>query len=304
MKTPPHLKTGDKIAIVTTARKISEAELLPAIKKFKEWGFEIVLGKNIYAKENQYAGSDEQRLSDFQKMLDDPSVNAVICARGGYGTVRIIDKIDFSSFVKNPKWIIGYSDATVLHSHIHNHFGIETLHAIMPLNFPADGIDNESLKTLKKAMIGEVLNYTIAHDKLSKQGESPGILVGGNLSLLYALSATPSDLDTSGKILFIEDLDEYLYHIDRMMLQLKRSGKLRKLAGLIVGRMTEMKDNIVPFGKTAYEIVHDAVKEYNYPVCVGFPAGHSDDNRALILGRKILLEVCSSETKINFNGPS
>lgn len=300
MITPPYLRPGDKIAIVATARKISEEELQPAIKKFREWGYEIFLGKNIYAQENQYAGNDEQRLFDFQQMLDDPSVKAIVCARGGYGTVRFIDHIDFSTFAKIPKWIIGYSDITVLHSHIHTNLGIETLHATMPLNFPADGKDNEVLHTLLEALKGEKLSYTLKHDALSKQGKAEGIFVGGNLSLIYALSSTPSDIDTSGKILFIEDLDEYLYHIDRMMQQLKRSGKLKSLAGLVVGSMTEMKDNTVPFGKTAYEIVSDTVKDYNYPVCIGFPAGHIDDNRALILGRKISMDVGTSESKILF----
>ncbi len=300
MISPPYLKPGDKIAIVSTARKITEEELRPALKKFAEWGFNTVFGGNIYTQENQYAGSDEQRLSGFQQMLDDPSVKAIVCARGGYGTVRIIDSIDFSAFVKSPKWIFGYSDVTVLHSHIHTHFQTETIHALMPLNFPSDGADNEALMTLKKALTGEKLQYHILHNSLSKQGKAEGILAGGNLSLLFALSATPSDIDTSGKILFIEDLDEYLYHIDRMMLQLKRSGKLKNLAGLIVGSMSEMKDNTVPFGKTAYEIISEAVKEYNYPVCMGFPAGHIDDNRALILGRKISLDVRTHETNAEF----
>jgi muramoyltetrapeptide carboxypeptidase len=300
MITPPYLKPGDKIAIVATARKITKEELQPALKKFMEWGFEVVLGKNIYAQENQYAGSDEQRLFDLQQMLDDPSVKAIICARGGYGTVHFIDRIDFSAFIKNPKWIVGYSDITVLHSHIHSNFQIETIHATMPLNFPSDGTDNEALLTLRKALTGEKLSYTLKNDSLSRQGKVEGILVGGNLSLLYALSATPSDISTSGKILFIEDLDEYLYHIDRMMLQLKRSGKLKSLTGLIVGGMTEMRDNMVPFGKTAYEIISDAVKEYDYPVCMGFPAGHTEDNRALIFGRKITLIVNESETNISF----
>lgn len=301
MITPPYLKPGDKIAIVATARKISEEELQPALKKFTNWGFDVVLGKNIYAHENQYAGSDERRLSDFQQMLDDPSVKSIICARGGYGTVRIIDRLDFSLFVKNSKWIVGYSDITVLHSHIHSNFQIETIHALMPLNFPEDGADNEALLTLKKSLTGEKLLYNIPRNSLSKQGKAEGILVGGNLSLLYALSATPSDINTSGKILFIEDLDEYLYHIDRMILHLKRSGKLKNLTGLIVGDMSEMKDNTVPFGKTAYEIISEAVNEYNYPVCIGFPAGHTDDNRTLILGRKILLNVNANETSIYFH---
>ncbi|MFH0867594.1 MAG: LD-carboxypeptidase [Bacteroidota bacterium] len=301
MITPPYLRPGDKIAVVATARKITEEELRPAIKKIAEWGFEVVLGENIYAHENQYAGSDKQRLSDFQKMFDDPSVKAIVCARGGYGTVRIVDRIDFSSFIKNPKWIIGYSDITVLHSHIHANYRIETLHSSMPLSFPVDGTNIETLRTLKSALTGEKLKYTINHDSLSRCGKAMGELVGGNLSLLYAMSATPSDINPSGKILFIEDLDEYLYHIDRMMFQLKRSGKLKNLAGFIVGGMTDMKDNTVPFGKTAYEIIYDAVKEYNYPVCIGFPAGHTEDNRALILGRKIRMDIKSHETNIEFS---
>ncbi|HNW99086.1 MAG TPA: LD-carboxypeptidase [Bacteroidales bacterium] len=300
MITPEYLKPGDNIGIIATARKISLEEIKPAIDKFLEWDFNVLLSKNIFAQENQYAGSDAQRLNDIQEMLDNPEIKAIVCARGGYGTVRIIDKINFNSFIKKPKWIVGYSDITVLHSHIHTHYNIETIHATMPLNFPADRSDNEALDSLKKVLTGEKINYSITHQPLSKPGKAEGILVGGNLSLLYALAATPSDINTSGKILFIEDLDEYLYHIDRMMLQLKRSGKLKNLAGLVVGGMTDMKDNTVPFGKTAYEIIHDAVKEYDFPVCIGFPAGHIDDNRALILGRKISLEVKDECSKIIF----
>lgn len=300
MITPEYLKPGDNIGIIATARKISLEEIKPAIDKFLEWDFNVLLSKNIFAQENQYAGSDAQRLNDIQEMLDNPEIKAIVCARGGYGTVRIIDKINFSSFIKKPKWIIGYSDITVMHSHIHTHFNTETLHATMPLNFPADGSNNDALTTLKKALTGENMSYSIPHNLLSKNGKTGGILIGGNLSILYALSATPSDINTSGKILFIEDIDEYLYHIDRMMLQLKRSGKLKNLAGLVVGGMTDMKDNTVPFGKTAYEIIHEAVKDYNYPVCMGFPAGHIDDNWALILGRKISLEVKDECSKIIF----
>jgi muramoyltetrapeptide carboxypeptidase len=300
MTTPQFLIPGDNIGIVATARKISPAELKPAIDKFSEWGLRVVLGKNIFSEVNQYAGSDEQRLSDLQQMLDDDTVNAIIIARGGYGTVRIIDNIDFSKFIKNPKWIIGYSDVTVLHSHIHQNFEIETLHATMPLNFPADGRDNSTLTSLKKGLFGEKLDYNIKANTLNKRGTATGILTGGNLSLLYALASTTSDINTSGKILFMEDLDEYLYHIDRMMMQIKRSGKLKNLAGLIVGGMTEMKDNAIPFGKTAYEIIAEAVSEYNYPVCYGFPAGHINDNHALILGRKINLDVSPEKIKIEF----
>lgn len=300
MITPPYLKQDDSIGIVATARKISKEELEPAIKKFNDWGLKVVLGKNIYETCNQYAGTDEQRTSDLQQMLDDDTIKAIVIARGGYGTVRIIDRIDFLSFVKHPKWIIGYSDVSVLHSHIHQHFGIETLHSSMPLNFPPDGKDNNALTSLEKALFGEKIEYQFESNKLNKIGKSKGLLIGGNLSLLYALAGTPSDISTSGKILFIEDLDEYLYHIDRMMQQLKRSGKLKDLAGLVVGGMTEMKDNTIPFGKTAEEIISEAVAEYNYPFCFNFPAGHIDDNRALIMGRKVLLDVSMNKASLSF----
>ncbi|MEK6615045.1 MAG: LD-carboxypeptidase, partial [Bacteroidota bacterium] len=217
MISPPVLKKGDKIGIVAPARKISQEEIRFAMDTFHEWELEVVLGKKIFGTTNQYSGSDEQRAKDFQKMLDDDSIRAIISARGGYGTLRIIDQLDFSSFRKNPKWIIGYSDITVLHSHIHRNFGIETIHATMPINFHKD---EKSVETLRKTLFGEKLSYEILQHELNRRGESIGKLVGGNLSLLYALIGSKSDISTDGKILFIEDLDEYLYHIDRMMINL------------------------------------------------------------------------------------
>jgi muramoyltetrapeptide carboxypeptidase len=291
MQTPPPLKPGDKIAFISTARKISPEELITAVDYFYKWGFEVVYGKNLLKEENQFAGSDKERAEDLQWALDDVNIKAVICARGGYGTVRIIDRIDFSRFASKPKWIIGYSDITVLHEHIHTNFGIESLHATMPVNFPTDGNENEALISLKKAILSEKLHYKIPSYPLNRSGIASGILVGGNLSILYSLIGSPSDMNTDGKILFIEDLDEYLYHIDRMMMNLKRNGKLAKLAGLIVGGMSEMKDNTVPYGKTAEEIIADAVTEYHYPVCFQFPCGHQQDNRALIIGRRAQLKV-------------
>jgi muramoyltetrapeptide carboxypeptidase len=290
MITPTYLKKGDKIAIVSPARKISPAEIEAAINIFKSWEVEVVLGKHLFASYNQFAGSDEQRLADFQQMLDDESIRAIICARGGYGTVRIIDNLDFTRFRANPKWIVGYSDVTVLHSHIHEHFGIETLHAVMPINFKYKCDSNPSI-TLKKALFGKGLAYHIQGEKYNRKGSSKGPLVGGNLSILYSLTNTVSDIKPNGKILFIEDLDEYLYHIDRMMVNLRRSGKLEGLAGLLVGSMTKMRDNDIPFNKTAYEIIAEAVEDYPYPVCYNFPAGHIEDNRALILGREVTLDV-------------
>ncbi len=295
MITPSYLKQGDKIGIVATARKIAIEEIKPAIDIFNSWGLEVVLSKNLFNTNNQYAGTDSERTQDLQTMLDDVSIKAVISARGGYGTIRIIDKLDFTSFKKHPKWIIGYSDITVLHSHIHN-FGIETIHATMPINFTKN---TEATQSLRKALFGETINYEIESHPLSRNGIAEAELIGGNLSLLYALSGSVSDVDTTGKILFIEDLDEYLYHIDRMMMQLKRAGKLDKLAGIIVGGMTDMKDNTIPFGKTAQEIIIDNVTEYNYPVCFNFPAGHIDKNLAIYFGRKVKLNV-GEKTKLTF----
>lgn len=291
LTTPLYLIKGDRIALVSTARKVSKEEMEPAIRMFTSWGLEVVEGKNLYASYNQFAGSDDERRADLQRALDDDSIRAIICARGGYGTVRIIDDLDFSRVVTNPKWIVGFSDVTVLHSHIHRHFNIETLHAIMPVNFKDKCESNPSLNSLKKALFGKKLAYTYPGEPYFRKGSCKGQLVGGNLSILYSLTNTDSDINTNGKILFIEDLDEYLYHVDRMMMNLRRSGKLDGLAGLIVGAMSKMHDNDTPFARTANEIIAEAVEDFPYPVCYNFPAGHADDNRALILGREVSLEV-------------
>jgi muramoyltetrapeptide carboxypeptidase len=291
MLKPPCLTKGDKIGIVAPARRINFDEVQPGIQLFQKWGLEPVLGTHLFGTENQFAGSDSQRQADLQQMLDDPSIHAIICARGGYGTVRIIDKLDFTGFCKNPKWIVGYSDITVLHSHIHKHFAIETLHSIMPVNIKEPDFTNDSIESLRKALFGEKLFYSKPITFHFKTGLSEGILTGGNLSILYSLMGTASEVDTSGKILLLEDVDEYLYHIDRMMMTLKRAGKLSNLNGLIVGGMDRMNDNVIPFGKTANEIIAETVAEYNYPVCYDFPSGHGDDNLALILGRRIRFNV-------------
>jgi len=292
VQSPQPLKAGDIVAIVATARKISEAELEPAKRLFESWGLRVVLPKNIYAEDNQFAGTDEQRAADLQWALDNEELKAVVCARGGYGTVRIVDRIDFNRFAKNPKWIVGYSDVTVLHSHIHTSLGIPTLHATMPLNIPADAVEKSypSTEALKRALFeGKTECQTAAHP-LNRRGDATATVVGGNLSILYSLCGSASDIDTEGKILFIEDLDEYLYHIDRMMQNLKRTGKLKGLKGLIVGGVTNMHDNTIPFGKTAEEIVMDAVKDYDYPVCFNAPFGHIEtENKALILGEKLTM---------------
>jgi|ERR1700757_107670 len=297
MNKTPYLKQNDKIAIVATARKISAEELAFSIEMLKAWGLQPVLGKNIYAIENQFAGSDKQRAEDLQWAINDDSIKAVIIARGGYGTVRIVDAIDFTKLKTTPKFIIGYSDVTVLHSHIHTHIGTPTLHATMPINFDKNA---EAVETLRKSLFGEKISYQFKSHSLNKNGEVNGILVGGNLSLLYALSGTTSDIDTKDKILFLEDLDEYLYHIDRMVLNLKRSGKLANVKAIVVGGFTDMKDNTVPFGKTAEEIILDALKEYNFPVCFNFPAGHIDRNLALYFGKEVNLKISKTNCSLSF----
>jgi len=294
MITPDYLSKGDKIGIVATARKIELNELKLASQTFKDWGLEVVFGNNLFKECNQFAGNDEERIVDFQMMLNDSSIKAIIFARGGYGTVRILDQIDWSGFVKSPKWLIGFSDITCVHSHVFSNKKIETVHGIMPLNF--DTASPESIESLHKCLFGKSLKYEVKAHPFNRKGMAEGILIGGNLSLIHTLKGSKSDINTAGAILFLEDLDEYLYHIDRMMISLKRSGHLSKLAGLVIGGMTVMNDNSIPFGETAYEIIRRTVADYDYPVCYGFPAGHFPDNRALILGRKIKLMVGDNVT--------
>lgn len=283
---PPKLSPGDKIAIVATARKISREEVQPAVEIFKSWGLDVVVDEALFLTDHQFAGNDAARASLLQKYINDPAIKAITSARGGYGTVRIIDSIDFSALEKNPKWIIGYSDITVLHSHIHTHTRLTSLHAAMPVNMQAHNINAASVQGLKNALMSEEqLSYTIPAHPFNRNGETEGELIGGNLSVLFSLLGSSSDVDTEGKILFIEDLDEYLYHIDRMMQAMKRAGKLSNLAGLIVGGMSDMRDNTIPYGHSVLEIIADTVKEYNYPVGFGFPAGHESTNMPIIMGR-------------------
>lgn len=300
MNRPEYLIKGDQVALVSTARKISVEELKPAMDLLKSWGLKAVVGKTIGAEENQFAGSDALRVSDLQHQLDNPEIKAIWCARGGYGTVRIIDQLDFSNFNKRPKWIIGYSDVTVLHSHLHN-LGFKTIHAEMALEITKKTSMTRS--TLRNALFGKshIIKYEI-QNTFFRQGIAKGQLVGGNLSVLYSLCGSPSAIDTKGKILFIEDLDEYLYHMDRMMQNLKRNGFFEQLSGLIVGGMNAMRDNTKafgfktdnPFGKTAREIVSETITGYNFPVCFDFPAGHMENNIALTMGKEVKMEVKDS----------
>lgn len=297
MITPPYLKKGDTIAICATARKNITDNLKPAIELAKSWGLEVIIGKTIGLDNNQLAGTDQERADDFQRMIDNPNIKAIWCARGGYGTVRMIDLVDFSKFSQNPKWIIGFSDVTVLHSHL-NHLGFETIHGIMPIN-----IDKASpivKETLRKSLFGEAITYAVQFEKENKVGFAEGELIGGNLSILYSLMGSESQVDCKGKILFIEDLDEYLYHIDRMMIGLKRCGCFESLSGLVVGSFTKMKDNDIPWGKTAYQIIADITKKYNFPIVYNFPAGHIHENNTLVLGKKAILEATKDGTILKF----
>jgi len=297
MKIPPSLQKGDTIAILATARKNIDDNLKPAIDLLHSWGLEVVIGKSIGLDDNQLAGTDAQRAEDFQQQLDNPNIKAIWCVRGGYGTVRIIDLLDFTQFKQNPKWIIGFSDVTVIHSYV-NKLNIATIHAAMPVTVGRASV--ESVETLRKAIFGENLKYEIPYSPANRLGFAKGEIVGGNLSILYSLMGSNAQIDCKGKILFIEDLDEYLYHIDRMMMSLKRCGCFEGLNGLIIGTMTKMKDNDIPWGKNANQIIEDVTKEYSFPILYNFPAGHFHDNRALIFGKQVSLELNATISKVIF----
>lgn len=289
--TPRYLQANDKVAIVSTARKITMEEIIPAINLFKSWNLDVVVGDTIGFEDNQEAGTDKQRAQDLQKFLDDDTIKAIFCARGGYGTVRILDLINFNDFIYCPKWIVGYSDVTALLSHIYFNYNIESIHGIMPINI-TDNKDNVAVNSLKDILFNNKNEIIFNAHSLNRKGRSSGEIIGGNLSVLYSLMGSNSFVDTDGKILFIEDLDEYLYHIDRMMMALKRAGKLSNLKGLIVGQMSDMHDNTISFGKTAEEIVFDAVKYYDYPVCFNAPIGHiGENNHAIVYGRETIIDV-------------
>lgn len=300
---PPYLKKGDRVAIVAPAKKIAAERINNAVEILSGWGLEVITGKHILGAYNYFSGTDEQRTADMQEALDDHSVKAIFCARGGYGTVKIIDHLNFERFKAHPKWIIGYSDITVLHSHINKVLDTETIHAPMPLDYPAEDLEQHpGLMTLKKALFGEQLSYSIANHKLNRLGHTQAELSGGNISVINSLQGSISETDTHGQILFIEDVGESLYHLDRMMTALKRAGKLASLKGLIVGNLTGFKDNdnSYAFNKSPEQIITEAVAEYNYPVCFGFPAGHEKESVSMIMGREVLLNVDSTQAHVLF----
>ena len=286
---PPPLRPGQRVALVAPARKISPAEVELARQTLTGWGLNVVLGESIGAASHQFAGDDELRRRDFQRQLDDPAIRAIFCARGGYGTARLVDELDFRAFAENTKWVAGFSDVTVLNCHLLR-LGYQSIHGVMPVLF-GQASGEGALKSLRNALFGEPGTCAAPAHPLNHPGTARGELVGGNLSLLHTLTGTRSQASFAGRILFLEDLDEYLYHIDRMLLHLHRSGQLAGLAGLAVGHFSQLRDNAVPFGQSAYEIIDHYARRYAFPVGYGFPVGHEPANQALVVGRKATLTV-------------
>lgn len=288
---PSPLRPGDTIGITCPAGYVSLDRVTCAIETLKSWGFQVKVGQTVGSEYHYFSGHDTERLQDLQQMLDDTEVKAILMGRGGYGCSRIVDDLDFTAFLKQPKWMCGFSDITVLHSHIQVNFGIPTLHSPMCAAFRPDSVDEQPVQSLKKALLGEALDYEIPAHPFNRKGSGAGILTGGNLAMLAHLTGSPSQVDTKGKILFIEDVGEYLYNTDRLLLNLKRSGQLAGLAGLVVGSFTDMQDTERPFGQTVEEIIWDKVKDYDYPVLFGFPCGHQEENVTLQLGMQQELVV-------------
>jgi muramoyltetrapeptide carboxypeptidase len=296
-KIPHYLKKGDTIGIVAPAGFMQIEKMQSCIEILDSWGYTVELGTTTHSSSSNYfSGTDEERLNDLQSMLDNKHIKAILCARGGYGMSRIIDQLSFKKFRKHPKWIIGFSDITVLHAHLLRNYKIASLHAPMAAAFNVGEQNNPFLAALKNSLIGEPQTYECAYHPYNITGHGKGILYGGNLSLIVHLIGTNSDVKTANKILFLEDVGEYLYNIDRMFVQLKRAGKLKKLKGLIIGGFTEIKDTERPFGKTAYEIIQEHIKDADYPVCFGFPVSHNKENFALKIGQSYKLDVHESKT--------
>ncbi|HEY4063499.1 MAG TPA: LD-carboxypeptidase [Puia sp.] len=296
---PPYLHPGDTIGIVCPAGYMPREKAQTCIDTLQSWGYHVRTGPTLGSdSENYFSGTDDERLADLQQLLDDPSINAILCGRGGYGIGRIIDRIDFSMFKKAPKWIIGFSDITLLHTHVLTHYDIATLHAPMAGAFNDGGAATIYIQSLKTALTGTPAKYECAPHPFNRPGTATGALAGGNLSLLAHGVGTSSDLDTKGKILFMEDIGEYLYNIDRMLYQLRRSGKLDRLAGLVIGAFSDLKDTQRPFGASVEEIIREVIKEYDYPVCFHFPIGHDKENLALKTGVEHRLVVDAGQVRL------
>lgn len=297
---PKQLNPGDKIAIVAPAGLVSKDYIEKSILIFEAWGLSVVKGENLFSEHYQFAGTDEQRLADFQEAIDSEDIKAVVCARGGYGTIRIIDKINWNNFVQNPKWVVGFSDITAIHASIQN-LGIQSIHGVMPINMGVLEPRSKPIELLRTVLFEGGVSYALPASAYNVNGTEIAPVVGGNLSLLYALSSGSYGLDFENKILFIEDVGEQYYHIDRMMQSLRLSGVLDKISGLIVGGLTNMEDKKRPFGKTLEEIITHVVKDMDYPVIFNFPAGHLSNNFPVIMGATASMEVNTAGVKVSFN---
>ena len=299
---PPYLKEGDTVAIVAPSGilKNREREVQQAVDLLKSWGLHATVGKHVFSKANHFAGTDEERCEDLQKAMDDPTISAIWCARGGYGTVRILDKLDYTKLKENPKWIIGYSDITALHNQLHNQ-GFESLHALMCVSLTKDISEvQESVDTFKAALFGKPENYDLEGSKYNREGEAKGQLIGGNLTMLHTMLGSDTSLDTSGKILFIEEIGEYKYHIDRMLQSMKRAGYFENLKGLVVGDMSKLRKNTTLWGTSIEQLILDATVDYDFPIAFNMPAGHEKDNRALVLGREVELKVGKESSELSY----
>jgi len=299
---PPYLQKGDTIGMICPAGFMPEEKFSTSIRILEQWGYHVKRGTTPGAQFHYFSGTDEQRTADLQQMLDDKNVKAIFCARGGYGLSRMIDAIDFRTFRKNPKWIIGFSDVTVLHAHINRKLNIATLHAPMAGAFNDGGYRNQYVQSLKQALSGNRIDYTVKGHRLNRAGNAKGMLIGGNLALVAHLVGTASAYQTKGKILFLEDVGEYLYNIDRMLIQVKRAGMFNSLAGLIFGGFSDLKDTTTPFGATLLDILQYHVKEYNYPVCYQFPVSHEKENLALKIGLSYRLSVTGKSVRLTETG--
>lgn len=299
---PPYLKAGDTVAIVAPSGVLNNRndEVARAKKLLESWQLKVVVGEHVFSKDNHFAGTDQERCKDFQDALDNPNIKAIWSARGGYGTVRILDKLDYTKFLKQPKWIIGYSDITALHNQVHN-LGVQSLHAIMCVSLPKDLSEIEySIETFKSALFGNPKNYDLEYSKYNRLGNASGPLVGGNLTILHTMLGSKESIDTSGKILFIEEIGEYKYHIDRMLQSMKRAGYFDNLNGLILGDMSRMRKNTTLWGTSIEQLIIDALSEYNFPIAFNMPAGHEDKNLAMTLGMTVKLKVEGDKSLIFF----
>lgn len=299
---PPYLKAGDTVAIVAPSGilKNREREVQQAVDLLKSWGLHTAVGKHVFSKDDHFAGTDNERCEDLQNAMDNPTISAIWCARGGYGTVRILDKLDYTKLKENPKWIIGYSDITALHNQLHNK-GFQSMHALMCVSLTKDLSEIEtSLSTFKSALFGNPTDYTLKGSGYNRVGEATGELVGGNLTMLHTMLGSKESIDTSGKILFIEEIGEYKYHIDRMLQSMKRAGYFDNLKGLVVGDMSRMRKNTTLWGTSVEQLILDALKDYDFPIAFNMPAGHEKDNRAMILGKSVELKVAKDKTSVSF----